>query len=63
MWDADVARGALDEERIVGIVPAKRLGQTWEVGKLVVYLCSDDADYVTGSVLTIDGALTSIPAA
>jgi glucose 1-dehydrogenase len=44
------------------VVPAHRLGQTWEVGKLVVYLSSDDADYVTGSVLTIDGALTSIPA-
>jgi NAD(P)-dependent dehydrogenase (short-subunit alcohol dehydrogenase family) len=63
MWDADVARGALDEDRIVGIVPARRLGQTWEVGKLVVYLCSDDAAYVNGSVFTIDGAVTSIPAA
>ena len=63
MWDADVARGAIDEELYIGIVPAHRLGQTWEVGKLVVYLCSDDADYMTGAVLTIDGGLTSIPAA
>lgn len=63
MWDADVARGAIDEELYVGIVPAHRIGQTWEVGKLVVYLCSDDADYMTGAVLTIDGGLTSIPAA
>lgn len=63
MWDTDVARGAIDEELYVGIVPAHRLGQTWEVGKLVVYLCSDDADYMTGAVLTIDGGLTSIPAA
>ncbi len=62
MWDADVARGVTDEEFYLGIVPAHRLGQTWEVGKLVVYLCSDDADYMTGAVLTIDGALTSIPA-
>jgi len=63
MWDADVARGAIDEELYVGIVPAHRLGQTWEVGRLVVYLCSDEADYMTGAVLTIDGGLTSIPAA
>ena len=63
MWDADVARGAIDEDLYVGVVPAHRLGQTWEVGKLVVYLCSDDADYMTGAVLTIDGGLTSIPAA
>jgi hypothetical protein len=32
------------------------------VGKLAVYLCSDAADYITGAALTIDGALTSIPA-
>ena len=63
MWDADVARGAIDEESYLAVVPAHRLGQTWEVGKLVVYVCSDDADYMTGAVLTIDGALTSIPAA
>jgi NAD(P)-dependent dehydrogenase (short-subunit alcohol dehydrogenase family) len=63
MWDADVARGTIDEELYVGIVPARRIGQTWEVGKLVVYLSSDDADYMTGAVLTIDGGLTSIPAA
>jgi len=63
MWDADVARGAIDEQLYMDVVPAHRLGQPWEVGKLIVYLCSDDADYITGSVLTIDGGLTSIPAA
>jgi NAD(P)-dependent dehydrogenase (short-subunit alcohol dehydrogenase family) len=63
MWDEDVARGAIDEEFYLGVVPAHRLGQTWEVGKLIVYVCSDDAAYMTGAVLTIDGALTSIPAA
>ena len=62
MWDADVARGAIDEDFYLGVVPMHRLGAPSEVGKLVVYLASDDAAYVTGSVLTIDGALTSIPA-
>ena len=62
MWDADVARGALDEQFYLDIVPMHRLGTPVEVGKLAVYLCSDDAAYVTGAVLTIDGALTSIPA-
>jgi NAD(P)-dependent dehydrogenase (short-subunit alcohol dehydrogenase family) len=33
-----------------------------EVGKLVVFLSSDDAAYITGSIHTIDGALTAIPA-
>jgi NAD(P)-dependent dehydrogenase (short-subunit alcohol dehydrogenase family) len=62
MWDADVARGAIDEQLYLDVVPAHRLGMPWEVGRLAVYLCSDDASYVTGAVLTIDGALTSIPA-
>jgi NAD(P)-dependent dehydrogenase (short-subunit alcohol dehydrogenase family) len=63
MWDEDVARGAIDEDFYVGVVPMHRLGTPSEVGKLAVYLSSDDAAYVTGGVFTIDGALTSIPAA
>jgi NAD(P)-dependent dehydrogenase (short-subunit alcohol dehydrogenase family) len=62
MWDADVARGAIDEQFYLDVVPMHRLGMPAEVGKLAVYLCSDDAAYVTGAVFTIDGALTSIPA-
>jgi NAD(P)-dependent dehydrogenase (short-subunit alcohol dehydrogenase family) len=62
MWDADVARGAIDEQFYIDVVPMHRLGSPAEVGKLVAFLCSDDAQYITGSVLTIDGALTSIPA-
>jgi NAD(P)-dependent dehydrogenase (short-subunit alcohol dehydrogenase family) len=62
MWDADVARGAFVEQFYIDTVPARRLGLPSEVGKLAVFLCSDDAAYITGSVHTIDGALTSIPA-
>ena len=62
MWDADVARGAIDEQFYIDTVPARRLGLPSEVGKLAVFLCSADASYITGSVHTIDGALTSIPA-
>jgi NAD(P)-dependent dehydrogenase (short-subunit alcohol dehydrogenase family) len=62
MWDADVARGAIDEKFYVDTVPMHRLGLPAEVGKLVVFLCSDDASYITGTVHTIDGALTAIPA-
>jgi NAD(P)-dependent dehydrogenase (short-subunit alcohol dehydrogenase family) len=62
MWDADVARGAIDEPFYLDLVPAKRLGTTEDVGRLAVYLASDAASYVNGSTITIDGALTSIPA-
>jgi NAD(P)-dependent dehydrogenase (short-subunit alcohol dehydrogenase family) len=63
MWDTDVARGTIDEAAVLEIVPMHRLGLPSEVGKLVVFLSSDNAAYITGSLLTIDGALTSIPAA
>jgi NAD(P)-dependent dehydrogenase (short-subunit alcohol dehydrogenase family) len=62
MWDADVARGAIDEQAYLDLVPAKRLGSPVEVGELAVYLASDASSYVNGSCITIDGALTSIPA-
>ena len=62
MWDADVARGALDESYYLEIVPAARLGDPADVGRLVAYLSSDHASYISGSVVTIDGGLTSIPA-
>ncbi|MGZ4350359.1 MAG: SDR family NAD(P)-dependent oxidoreductase [Solirubrobacteraceae bacterium] len=62
MWDADVARGAIDEPFYLGLVPARRLGTPDEVGALAVYLASDAAAYVNGSTIAIDGALTSIPA-
>jgi NAD(P)-dependent dehydrogenase (short-subunit alcohol dehydrogenase family) len=62
MWDADVARGAIDEQAYLDVVPAKRLGSPSEVGQLAVYLASDASSYVNGSCITIDGALTSIPA-
>ena len=63
MWDADAARGAVNEPLDPGDradAPARRSRS--EVGKLAVFLCSDDAAYITGAVHTIDGALTSIPA-
>ncbi len=62
MWDADVAKGALDEQLYLDLVPAGRIGDPADVGKLVAYLCSDHASYISGSVVAIDGGLTSIPA-
>lgn len=36
-------------------IPVGRIGQPQEVGSLVAFLCSKDAAYITGSVMTIDG--------
>ncbi len=36
-------------------VPSGRLGVPKDIGKAVAYLASDDADYVTGTALLVDG--------
>lgn len=36
-------------------LPWGRLGTSEDIGKAAVYLCSDDADYVTGTILPVDG--------
>jgi glucose 1-dehydrogenase len=39
-------------------IPWGRVGKPEEVGKAVAYLASDDADYVTGATLVIDGGFS-----
>ena len=39
--------------------PMRRLGEPGEIAEAVLYLASDAAAFVTGSVLTIDGGLTA----
>lgn len=40
-----------------GMLPWGRLGRAEEVARAIVFLASDDASYVTGSVLRVDGGL------
>ncbi len=61
MWESDVARGAIDEDAILSVLPAGRIGDPREVGELVVFLCRDDMNYINGSCVTIDGAFTAVP--
>lgn len=44
-------------EKIVAQIPVGRFGKPEEVARLVSYLCSDDAQYVTGANLAINGGL------
>lgn len=39
-------------------LPWKRLGRPDEIGRAVVFLCDPASDYITGSALLVDGAIT-----
>ena len=44
-----------------GILPTvhlKRAGRAEEIAKTIVFLCSDDASYITGTTITPDGGMT-----
>ncbi len=55
--DTDMVSGVPEKvlESIVGQIPVGRLGRAQEIASLVVYLASDDAAFVTGSVLSANG--------
>jgi len=53
--DMLLVRSAEDNERRTQQVPMKRLGTADEVAGLVLFLLSDEARYMTGSELAIDG--------
>ncbi|PEQ10680.1 beta-ketoacyl-ACP reductase [Novosphingobium sp. PC22D] len=42
-------------EKIVAKIPVGRLGQPYEIARGVAFLCSDNAGFVTGSTLSING--------
>jgi 3-oxoacyl-[acyl-carrier protein] reductase len=55
--------GALDEKQraqILSAVPAGRLGRPDEIAAAVVYLASEDAGYVTGHTLHVNGGMAMI---
>ncbi|MFN8470702.1 MAG: 3-oxoacyl-[acyl-carrier-protein] reductase [Anaerolineae bacterium] len=44
-------------EGMVGLSALKRLGTVEDVANLVAYLASDEANYITGQVISVDGGL------
>lgn len=42
-------------QKVLSRTPMAKLGQPSDIGNAVVYLCSDEAAYITGVVLPVDG--------
>jgi 3-oxoacyl-[acyl-carrier protein] reductase len=55
--DSGMAGGTFDADAIAKLVPAKRAGRAEEVAALVGFLASDDAGYITGQVISINGGM------
>jgi 3-oxoacyl-[acyl-carrier protein] reductase len=49
--------GAFDADAVKRMVPMQRVGQPAEVAHLVAFLASDQAGYISGQVISINGAM------
>jgi glucose 1-dehydrogenase len=55
-WDTPQALNKLME-----LIPYKRIGEPEDVGRVAVWLASDEADYINGVTLFVDGGMTLYP--
>ena len=53
----DMSEGAFDADAIKRLVPMQRAGRPEEVADLVAFLASDQAAYISGQVISINGAM------
>jgi 3-oxoacyl-[acyl-carrier protein] reductase len=55
--DMTAALGAALTDEVKKRVPAKRLGEAWEIAEAVLFLASPSSGYVTAQTLVVDGGL------
>lgn len=57
--DTDMTAKLNDQQKeaILSIVPIKRMGTPLDIAKAAAFLASDDAEYITGEVLRVDGGM------
>ena len=64
--DTRMNRGWIDDPekraQVESHIPMRRAGESWEVGAVAVFLASDEAGYITGQTIYVDGGLTLYPA-
>ena len=57
--ETDMTADLSDEirEKAIEAIPLGRMGATRDIAKAVAFLASDDADYITGQTLVVDGGM------
>jgi len=55
--DTEMVRAVPPEvlEKIIGRIPAGRLGKPEDIARTVVFLAADDADFITGATVSVNG--------
>ena len=48
-------------DKLMTLIPYKRIGEPDDIGKAAVWLCSDDSDYINGTSIFVDGGMTLYP--
>lgn len=48
-------------QNLLKLIPQKRIGSVEDIGNAAVWLASDDADYINGTTLFVDGGMTLYP--
>ena len=49
------------EQKLLTLIPYNRVGEPADIGGLAAWLCSDEADYITGQTIFMDGGMTLYP--
>lgn len=58
--ETDMTKSLNEKQREVlsQTIPMKRMGKPEDIARVVGFLCSPDADYITGQVIAVDGGMT-----
>ncbi len=48
-------------KELLKLIPYQRIGEPADVAKVAVWLASDEADYITGTTIFVDGGMTLFP--